>query len=132
MVLRLPPEAQTAAGIIGINGRAVEWLDLHAGSASSLQFAIENVERIARRHKQVTVNAREVAVDLLLADNALDLIDGSAVALGREAHAFLAVRALQLREAISHDIGEVRRGAAGFSAPDRTVIHHHHIPAFAA
>jgi hypothetical protein len=99
----------------------------HVGEAGPMgrgELAVERGRRVALGEEQVAVDAREVAVDLLLARDRLDAVDGGAMALGGEADPALAVDLLQLEIEVVHLVAEVGARPAGHAAANRPVVEH--------
>jgi hypothetical protein len=95
--LRLQREAQTSTRIEEVPRCPRDHLDVtQSGPPRRFQLAFQDFRISVLRHEQISIQPREVAVDFLFGDNALDLRDCRCVALRREACSALAVQPLQL------------------------------------
>ena len=92
-----------------------------------VELALEGLAPIAFGEEQVAVEAREVAVDALLAHDGLDAVDRRGVAVGGEPRALAAVQLLDLEVAVVEHVGEVRGGRLRHAAGDRAVVEHRHL-----
>ena len=86
------------------------------------EFVVQNFFRVAGRDEEVSVQALEVAFNLLFRDDRLDAVNRSRVALGGETRAALAVQTLQLEVAVVERVDEVRGRPARHAAADGPVI----------
>ena len=86
--LPLAREAERAPGVEPQDGGLGELLDARqAGAVRGLELVVEHLSVVVAAEEEVAVEAREVAVDLLVADDRLDAVDGRRVAVGGEPRA---------------------------------------------
>src|SRR5690606_35629476 len=85
--------------------------------------------RLVAREEEETIETREVAVDVVLCDDALDAVDRGAMARRSEPRTVLAVQLLEVREAVIHRIGELRGGAPGLAVTGISIVEHDDGPA---
>ena len=78
------------------------------------------------RDEQIAVEPGEIAVDRFFPHDALDLVDGRRVTVGREPRAVGAVQTFQLLVAVIERVDEMRGGSAGFAAGRRTIVDDDH------
>jgi hypothetical protein len=129
----LPPEAKAWSGIERVQRRGARKL-LHIGDANELGGVELDVERllgVALVEEEESIDAGEVAVDLLLTDDGFDAIDRSGVAFVGELGSLLSMRAIQLGEPVVDGTDEVGAGAAGLPIPRRSLADQDHGFAFA-
>jgi len=88
----------------------------------SLEFTIEQGRFIMRSKKEVTVNPREVAFDLLALGDRFDCIDRGRVALVCQARHVFPMHFVKLTEAIIDGTGEMRAGPSGLSVADLSFV----------
>ncbi len=83
MKLALPRKSQALAGLESVEGSASGGGNVgEAGTPRRSELEVEEVRRCVASRDEVPVEPLEVAVDVLLAHDGLDAIDGGRVALG--------------------------------------------------
>src|SRR5882724_12745897 len=96
MKLRLIREDEASSGIESVQRRLRPKMNVRqSGAMSCLQLAIEQLRIGAGRFEEIPIDALEVAVDILIADNRLDPMDCRCMTFRRQSCALLAVEALQ-------------------------------------
>ena len=132
--LRLARKAQR--GTVKAHAGQCERIDGHQLGEARVQcraaFASQQVDLLVPGGEQHAVDALEVAVDLGLAHDALDRVDGGAVAAGGEFRAVDAEQLLERHEAVIEHRRQVRGGAAGLAGADVEGVDHLHVVAFAS
>ena len=123
MKLRLPRKAQRRAGVEGGQRGAIDPGDAdQPGAMRGLQLLVELSDIVAGRHEQIAIDAGKVAVDRVVVDDALDLVDRGRVTFRREAGAVGAVQALEVVESIVERVDQVRRRPARLAARDQAIV----------
>src|SRR5204863_5386450 len=79
---------------------------------SGFEFAIDVFRIAVGRLPQIAVEAREIAIDNFVVNDAFDCVDGGGMTFGGELRAAFAMQAFEFVEAIIERIDEVRGGAA--------------------
>src|SRR5690606_36236225 len=89
-----------------------------AGPARCRQLIVERAQRIPRGAKEITVDARKVAINILLEHGSFNEIDRRGMALRSEARTVEPMQALELEIAIIKCMSNVSGAARGFTAGD--------------
>jgi hypothetical protein len=91
------------------------------------ELFIENALVVSAAQKEESVETPEVAVDLFVANDALDAIDRRTVALDDLSRAFSAMNVLENVDAIVHRVRKVRRRSSRLAAANRAVVDDDHL-----
>ena len=75
-----------------------------------------------RRIEKIAIHAFEIAADALVANDALDGVDGRGMAFGRQLCAVFAMQSFQFEEPFVEHGGQLRGGSFGFPGDNRPVI----------
>src|SRR5688500_7524448 len=89
-----------------------------------VQLLVELPHVIARRDEQVAVEPGEVAGDLLVADDALNPIDGRSMTLSRQAGALSSVQPLEMVETVIQRAHQMRGRPARLTARAWPIVDH--------
>src|SRR2546423_15611186 len=86
------------------------------------QFVVEHLHLPLRMEEEITVEALELAINLLGVDDLFDLVNRRGVTLGRDARALFTKETFKLVEAIIERVRQMRGGARGHAAARGAVV----------
>jgi len=122
---------ETQRGAFEVHARNLQALERHhvrePGLGCGARFLIQEIHLVGLRAEQHAVQPFEVTVDLVLAHDALDEIDGGPVTVGRQSRAVGAEKLREVHEPVVEHRRQVRSGASRFTCADAECVDELHI-----
>ena len=87
-----------------------------------LQLVIKNFLRLARRHKQITIEPFEFTLDRFVANDCFNFVDRRSVALRRQPRTPFSVQAFEFEIAIVESVDEMCCCPSSHPTADRTIV----------
>ena len=122
MKLRLPRETDGWTGVEFFHGRLFRPLHIQPGSLAGIEFLFQLTLGLVRRIKQISIEALESAIDLLLHHNLLNPINRRTVTFGRQTCPFFSMTFFEIVKSIIECINQVRRCPSRHAIAYRTIV----------
>src|SRR5947208_1665516 len=130
MELPLPGEAQGWPGVVGINRRTLDHLNIcQPGAVRGLKLALQCFNRIAWRDKEVAVEPLEIAGDLLFSNDSFNAGNRRRMALCCQPRSLIAVILFKIVVAVIKRVHQMRSRSPGHPSANRSIIEYDHRPA---
>ncbi len=122
--LALTGKSKRRSGIERCDRRAIDARDARQSRpVRGLQLSSSCARSSPGGDEQVPVQPGEVAIDLLVAHDAFDLVNGRCMALRRQTGAFVAMQPFEMIETVVQRAHEMRRRPACLTTGGRTIVH---------